>query len=70
MFGSRNGFAVNPSIGGHPAFMVPDLQAVMTRMRAADWPFDDAGVYAMPGMHQLYTYDPAMNVVEINAHTL
>ena len=65
-FGRRNGFTVNPSIGGHPAFMVPDVQAVMARMDAAGWLYDDAGVYAMPGMHQIYTLDPAMNVVEIN----
>ncbi len=67
LFGKRNGFVVNPSIGGHPALMVPDLQAVMARMDAADWPYDDAGIYAMPGMHQIYTVDPAMNVIEINA---
>lgn len=65
-FGRRNGFTVNPSIGGHPAFMVPDIQAVLKRMDEAGWLYDDAGVYAMPGMHQIYTYDPAMNVVEVN----
>lgn len=65
-FGKRNGFTVNPSVGGHPAFMVPDIKAVMARMDAAGWLYDDAGVYAMPGMHQIYTYDPAMNVIEIN----
>ena len=65
-FGQRNGFLVNPSIGGHPALMVSDLQGVMARMRAADWHYDDAGIYAMPGMHQIYCYDPAMNVIEIN----
>jgi len=65
-FGKRNGFTVNPSIGGHPAFVVSDIKAVMSRMDAAGWLYDDAGVYAMPGMHQIYTYDPAMNVVEIN----
>ena len=26
----------------------------------------DAGVYAMKGIHQIYCYDPSMNVVEIN----
>ncbi|MEM7189845.1 MAG: hypothetical protein AAF439_09555 [Pseudomonadota bacterium] len=65
-FGRRNGFNVNPSIGGHPAFMVPDIHGVMARMDAAGWLYDDAGVYAMPGMHQIYTYDPAMGVVEVN----
>ena len=65
-FGQRNGFLVNPSIGGHPALMVPDIKAVTARMDAAGWHYDDAGVYAMPGMHQIYTFDPAMNVIEIN----
>jgi catechol 2,3-dioxygenase-like lactoylglutathione lyase family enzyme len=66
LFGKRNGFVVNPSIGGHPALLVGDIHAVMARMDAAGWPYDDAGVYAMPGMHQIYTLDPAMNVIEIN----
>lgn len=66
LFGRRNGFVVNPSIGGHPAIMVPDIAAVMGRMQAAGWHYDDAGVYAMPGMHQIYTHDPAMNVIEVN----
>lgn len=65
-FGRRNGFLVNPSIGGHPAFHVPDISAVTARMDAAGWTYDDAGVYAMPGVHQIYTHDPAMNVIEIN----
>ena len=65
-FARRNGFLVNPSIGGHPAIMVSDIQVVMARMGAAGWSYDDAGVYAMPGMHQVYTLDPAMNVIEIN----
>ena len=69
-FASRNGFLVNPSIGGHPAIMVPDLPAVMRRMDAAGWHYDDAGVYAMPGMHQIYTWDPAMNVIEINSRVV
>jgi catechol 2,3-dioxygenase-like lactoylglutathione lyase family enzyme len=66
LFGRRNGFVVNPSIGGHPAIMVPDIAAVMARMDAAGWHYDDAGVYAMPGMHQIYTLDAAMNVIEVN----
>lgn len=65
-FGRRNGFLVNPAMGGHPAIMVGDIQAVMQRMDAAGWYYDDAGVYAMPGVHQIYTLDPAMSVVEIN----
>ena len=36
------------------------------RMDAAGRHYDDAGVYAMPSMHQIYTLDPSMNVIEIN----
>jgi hypothetical protein len=28
--------------------------------------YSDAGTYAMAGMHQVYTYDPSMNFIEIN----
>jgi len=66
LFGRRNGLLVNPSIGGHPAFWVEDIAQVMARMDQAGWAYDDAGVYAMPGVHQIYTYDPAMNVIEVN----
>jgi catechol 2,3-dioxygenase-like lactoylglutathione lyase family enzyme len=65
-FGYRNGFAHNPSIGGHPAFAVPDIQAVMRRLRDADVVFSDAGTYAMTGYHQVYLYDPSYNLIEIN----
>lgn len=66
LFAKRNGFVVNPSIGGHPAIWVSDLGAVTARMDAVGWHYDDAGVYAMPGVHQIYTYDPSARVVEIN----
>ena len=65
-FGYRNGFANNPSIGGNPAFAVPDIQAVMRRLRDADVVFSDAGTYAMTGYHQVYLYDPSYNLIEIN----
>ena len=65
-FTRDNGFLHNPTIGGHVAVTVPDLKAVMRRLDAAGIPYTDAGVYAMKGVHQLYVYDPSMNVVEIN----
>jgi len=67
-FAQRNGFAHNPSIGGHPALWVPDIHAVMARLDAAGWPYSDAGVYAMPGMHQIYCFDPSANMLEINQY--
>lgn len=65
-FALRNGFAHNPSIGGHPAFRVPDIQAVMRRLAAAGILYSDARVYAMRGYHQVYVYDPSFNLIEIN----
>ena len=65
-FALRNGFAHNPSIGGHPAFCVPDLDAVKARLEAAGVLVSDAGVYAMAGMRQIYLLDPASNMIEVN----
>ncbi|MBM3591777.1 MAG: VOC family protein [Alphaproteobacteria bacterium] len=65
-FAFRNRFAHNPSIGGHPAFCVPDVQAVKARLEAACVLVSDAGVYAMAGIHQIYVLDPAANMIEVN----
>ena len=65
-FAIRNGFAHNPSLGGHPAFMVSDIHAVMARLKEANIRFSNAGVYAMPGMHQIYVLDPSANMIEVN----
>lgn len=65
-FALRNHFAHNPSIGGHPAFCVRDLDAVKARLEAADVLVSDAGVYAMANMRQIYVLDPAANMIEVN----
>ena len=65
-FAFRNRFAHNPSIGGHPAFCVPDVRAAKARLEAAGVLVSDAGVYAMAGMHQIYVLDPAANMIEVN----
>lgn len=67
-FGHRNNFPHNPSIGGHPAFWVQDIHAVMKRLDEAEILYSDAKVYAMPGMHQIYVYDPHMNMIEVNQY--
>jgi catechol 2,3-dioxygenase-like lactoylglutathione lyase family enzyme len=66
LFAHDNNFMLNPTIGGHFAITVDDLDPVRARLEAAGIPFDDAGVYAMADMHQLYVLDPAANLVEIN----
>ena len=65
-FAIDNGFMHNPTVGGHFAISVPDLEAVAARLTAASIPFSDAGVYAMNGVRQIYVYDPSFNVIEIN----
>ncbi len=65
-FALRNGFAHNPTIGGHPAFCVPDVLAVKRRLQDAGVLVSDAGVYAMAGMYQIYVYDPSGNMIEVN----
>lgn len=56
----------NPSIGGHVAYQVPDLDAVAAALDAAKVPYSMTGEFAIPGMRHLYCYDPAMNLIEVN----
>ncbi|MEM9439162.1 MAG: hypothetical protein AAGA73_01825 [Pseudomonadota bacterium] len=65
-FARDNGFMHNPTVGGHIALSVPDLEVVKARLDEAGTPYSDAGVYAMSGVHQIYVYDPSFNVIEIN----
>ena len=65
-FARRNGLDHNPSIGGHVAIQVPDLDPVIERLEAAGVPYSLAGEFAIPGMRHVYVYDPAMNLLEIN----
>ena len=67
-FGFRNNFAHNPSIGGHPAIVVQDIQEVKNRLEAEDVLITDAGTYAMVDMHQIYCLDPSGNVIEVNQY--
>ena len=65
-FARKNGFDHNPSIGGHVAIQVDDLDAVMERLKEAGIPFSYAPTFAIPKMRHVYVYDPAMNLLEIN----
>lgn len=65
-FARRNGLDHNPSIGGHVAIQVADLDAVIARLEAAGVPYSLTGEFAIPNMRHLYVYDPAMNLLEIN----
>jgi catechol 2,3-dioxygenase-like lactoylglutathione lyase family enzyme len=65
-FAKNNGFAHNPTIGGHFAITVTDLAAVRKRLDTAGIVYSYGGEYAMAGVINLYVYDPSMNMVEIN----
>ena len=65
-FARENGFLHNPTIGGHFAICVPEIEVVKRRLDGADVPYSDAGVYAMAGVHQLYCYDPSFNLIEVH----
>lgn len=65
-FARKNQLDHNPSIGGHVALQVENLDAVIDRLKAAGIPYSLTGTFAIPGMRHLYCYDPSMNLLEIN----
>ena len=67
MFAMKNRMPINPTLGGHVAFNVPDLDAVKRRLDAAGIVYSDPGHWgALPGFRQIYLCDPSMNVIEVN----
>lgn len=65
-FAERNGLSHNPSVGGHVAFHVDDLPAVIERLTVAGIPFSMTGEFAIPGLRHVYVTDPEGNLLEIN----
>lgn len=65
-FPTDNNLMLNPTLGGHVAITVPDVNALMLALDKASIPYSDAGIYAMRGIHQVYVYDPSWNVIEFN----
>ncbi len=65
-FARKNSLDHNPSIGGHVAFQVENLDAVIEKLKAAGIPYSLTGTFAIPRMRHLYVYDPSMNLIEIN----
>lgn len=63
--GARLGHAVNPVVKGHFAFRTDDLDAVRKSLNDAGIPFSDYGEWVVRGWDQIFLYDPAGNVVEI-----
>lgn len=65
-FARNNNLDHNPSIGGHVALQVDNLDTVIERLKAAGIPYSLTGTFAIPGMRHLYVHDPSMNLIEIN----
>ena len=65
-FSTRNNFDHNPTIGGHPAFSVKNINQFIKKLKRFNITFTDAKIYAMPKIHQVYLHDPNANVIEIN----
>ncbi len=65
-FARANNLDHNPSIGGHVAFQVKNLDQVIEKLKRAGIAYSLTGTFAIPGMRHLYVYDPSMNLLEIN----
>ena len=65
-FAAKNAMSHNPSIGGHVAFQVDDLDTVVARLDTAGIRYSLTGEFAIPGMRHLYVEDPSGNLLEIN----
>lgn len=67
-FAQKNDLIHNPSVGGHVAIHVEDLQLIIDRLTAAGVPFSVTGEFAIPGLRHVYVKDPEGNLIEINGH--
>lgn len=65
-FAEKNNLKHNPSLGGHIAIEVSDLKAARRRLEAAGISYSDAGVFAIPGLWNIYFEDPDDNLIEVN----
>ncbi|MEO0358221.1 MAG: VOC family protein [Pseudomonadota bacterium] len=65
-FAAKNNMTHNPSLGGHFAVTVDDLQQVAGRLNTAGIRYSLTGEFAIPGMRHLYVEDPEGNLIEVN----
>lgn len=60
------GLLHNPTIGGHFALNVSDIDGVIARLKQNGVEYTHAGTYAIAGVVQIYFFDPSMNLIELN----
>lgn len=65
-FSERTGTPINSAIGGHTAIEVEDLARVKRNLESRGIFHADRGDWAMPGVYQVYVYDPSGNLIELN----
>ena len=65
-FSYDNHLFLHPTLTGHLAINVDDIESVKDALRRENVPFEDAGTWALEGFYQIYFYDAALNVVEVN----
>ncbi len=71
-----NGQLMGPVGARHIAISVENLDTITANLDGASLPFvevppgefETPAVYAMPGMHQIYVYDPHVNMIEVNQY--
>ncbi len=68
-FARERGMWLNPTVGGHLAVRVDDLDAVKRQLDKLGWLYADTGEFAVPGVRNIYLYDPSMNMLEVNQPT-
>lgn len=68
-FANKNNMEHNPSLGGHVAFQVSDLDGVIARLQAAGIAHSVTGEFAIPGLRHVYVEDTEGNLLEINGFT-
>lgn len=65
-FSFDNQMCIHPTVSGHLAINVDDIDQVKEALHRENVPYVDSGPWALAGYYQIYFYDTAMNVVEVN----
>ena len=61
-----NNWHINPIAAPHVAYRVNDIEAVKRELDRKGVYYADAASWALRGAYQIYFYDPALNIVEVN----
>ena len=64
--GFRTGQIVNPVERGHIAYRTDDLAAFKAHLETQGIPYSDWGEKAVAGWHQIFSYDPDGNIIEVH----